>query len=364
MEQSAAAVTDSALVEALAEGTYEEVARTFDVSRGRVYSAACRLGARRNELRIRQRKQERRRLQLEFAQSVLNATAKTDVLDFMDGLPDEHANLILTSPPYNIGRDYGSGAGADSYQYLFYVGFLLQVISEMARVLKPGGVLFLQVGSTKDASGGLVPIDCILFQHLQSLGLSFQSRVAWVVPHGLTPKRRLSERYETALVFSKGAPATFNPDVARTPQRNPAKRAYKGPNKGKLSGHPYGAHPSNVWEIPNAGANRKDGVEGHPAQMPTELARRAVMLYTMPGDMVIDPFSGSGTTHAVCIRTGRAFCGADLFYEDLRAERLASVAPDAMSILPGITEQSLEVWNAEAVPVQHQPEDRQVALAF
>lgn len=50
--------------------------------------------------------------------------------------------------------------------------------------------------------------------------------------------------------------------------------------------------------------------------MPTELARRAVMLYTMPGDIVIDPFSGSGTTHAVCIRTGRAFCGADLFYED------------------------------------------------
>lgn len=71
-----------------------------------------------------------------------------------------------------------------------------------------------------------------------------------------------------------------------------------------------------MWEIPNAGANRKDGVEGHPAQMPTELARRAVMLYTMPGDIVIDPFSGSGTTHAVCIRTGRAFCGADLFYED------------------------------------------------
>jgi len=344
-------VSDQVLVNALADGTYAEVADAYEVSRGRVYAAACRLGARKNELRIQTRKQERKRLQREFAQSVLNATATADVLDFLEGLPDAYCELALTSPPYNVSKPYLSSPGADSYHHVFYLGWLLQVVSEMARVLKPGGVLFLQVGSTKDAQGNLLPIDIMVFQYLQALGLQFQSRIAWVVPHGLTPKRRLAERYETALVFSKGPIATFNPDPARTPQQNPGKRAYRGPRKGELSGHPFGAHPTNVWAIPNAGANRKDGVEGHPAQMPIELARRAIQVYSMPGDIVLDSFSGSGTTQAACIQTGRAFTGADLYYEDIRNQRLAKISPDLVSALPGITDESLAVWNAQAVPV-------------
>ena len=352
--ESTSFVSDHALVSALAEGTYAEVAEAFDVSRGRVYAAACRLGARKNELRIQTRKQERRRLQREFAQSVLNATTTADVLDFLEGLPDDHCALALTSPPYNVSKPYLGSVGADSYHHIFYLGWLLQVLSEMARVIKPGGVLFLQVGSTKDAQGNLLPIDIMVFQYLQALGLQFQSRIAWVIPHGLTPKRRLAERYETALVFSKGPITTFNPDPARTPQLNPGKRGYKGPRKGELSGHPFGAHPTNVWAIPNAGANRKDGGEGHPAQMPVELARRAILVYSMPEDLVLDCFSGSGTTHAACIQTGRAFTGADLYYEDIRSQRLAKISPDLVSTLPGITDESLAVWNAHAVPV-HTP---------
>lgn len=147
-------------------------------------------------------------------------------------------------------------------------------------------------------------------------------------------------------------------------RRTPAKIGYKGASKGQLTGHPFGAHPTNVWDIPNAGHNRRDGVEGHPAQMPAELARRAIQLYTLPRQLVVDPFSGSGTTHAECIRTGRDFAGADLAYEDLRARRLANVAPDLVSTLPGITDESLAVWQAEAVPVRVVCDDidRQVSL--
>lgn len=343
---------DRSLVAALADGTYEQVADEFNVSRGRVYSAACKLGARKHEQRIQMRKAERKRLQIEFAESVLNATVKADVLDFLDGLPSECAGAIITSPPYNMAKPY-SAAGDDSYQFTFYLGWLLQVVSECARVLEQGGILFLQVGATRGPDGNsLYPIDIMLFQHLQAVGLTFQSRVVWTIPHGLTPKRRLAERYETALVFSKGlTPRTFNPTPARQPQKNPGKRAFKGPRKGELSGHPFGAFPTNVWDIGNAGHNRKDGVVGHPAQMPSELARRAILLYTRPEDLVIDPFSGSGTTHAECIRTGRAFCGADLNFEDLRAARLAKVSPDLVSALPGVTDESLAVWAAEAIPV-------------
>jgi site-specific DNA-methyltransferase (adenine-specific) len=79
-----------------------------------------------------------------------------------------------------------------------------------------------------------------------------------------------------------------------------------------------------------------------------ELARRAVLLYSMPGDLVIDPFSGSGTTHVACRETGRSFSGCDLFYEDIRAKRLASVEPDLVSHLPGVSDETLAVWQAEA----------------
>ena len=76
---------------------------------------------------------------------------------------------------------------------------------------------------------------------------------------------------------------------------------------------------------------------------------RAVQLYTKPGDLVIDPFSGSGTTHVVARRTGRQFSGCDLFYEDMRAARLADAELDNVCTLPGISEQSRAIWQAEAI---------------
>lgn len=347
---------DHKMVAALQAGTYEQVARDFNVSRGRVYQAALRLGARKHEQRIQMRAIERKQMQREFLQSILDATATADVLDYLAGLPDNSVSLHLTSPPYNVGKSYGDSQHADSHRFHYYLGWLLQVTSEMARTLKEGGVLFLQLGSTQSPTGSApYPIDTLIFQHLASMGLTFQSRVVWVIPHGLTPKRRLAERHETALVFSKGPIATFNATPARIPQKQPGKRAFKGPNKGLLSGHPLGAHPTNVWPISNCGNRRGQGAQGHPAPMPLDLARRAIQLYTLPDDLVVDVFSGSGTTHAACRQLGRSFSGCDLFYEDLRAARLAAVGPDLVSSLPGVTDESLAVWAAQATPVTSHP---------
>lgn len=352
---------DVALVNALQRSTYAQVSDEFDVSRGRIYAAACRLGARKNEARILARRQQRKHEQQTFLKSVLNATATADVLDFLDGIPDGSAQLVLTSPPYNVGRCYG-GERTDAYSLAYYTGWLMTVCAEAARVLADGGVLFLQVGATRGPAGEMLPIDMLMFQHLQGMGLTFNSRVIWTIPHGLTPKRRLAERHETALVFSKGPVRTFNPTPARKQQRQPGKKAFKGPKKGQLSGHPFGAWPTNVWDdIGNAGHNKGGRVEGHPAQMPSELARRAILLFTEPGDLVIDPFSGSGTTHAECVRTGRAFSGADLFYEDVRRERLAKVSPDLISMLPGVSDESMAVWNAQAEAV-HVPASQNLQL--
>lgn len=338
--------------------TYEQVQALTQWSRGRIYQLALRTGARKTEQRIHERSEERRQRQEETLRQILGTTAKADVIDFLDGLPDEGAQCVLTSIPYNVGKTYGDAAGADAMRAVYYHGWIMQVLSEAARILRPGGTLFLQVGSTRDWQDRLMPLDVLLYEDIRRTGLTFQSRVVWTLPHGLTPKSRLAERYETALVWSKGEQAVFNPTPARAPQKQPDKRSFKGPRKGELSCNPLGAWPTNVWsDIPNVRHNHPERAHGaHPAQFPLELARRAVLLYTRPGDLVVDPFSGSGTTQEACVETHRSFVGADLFYEDIRARRLAVAAPDSFSPLPGVSDAAAAIWQAEArrvdIPVQ------------
>jgi len=170
----------------------------------------------------------------------------------------------------------------------------------------------------------------------------------------LPPRARLSDRHEALLVFSKGDQVVFNPNAARTPQKQPGKRAFKGPNKGRLSGNPYGAHPSDVWgDIPQVAHNHPDRAMGaHPAQFPVKLVKRAILLYTKVGGIVCDCFSGSGSTHVATIETGRGFVGADLFYEPLREARVANSSMDAFCELPGVSDESVAVWQAEARKVE------------
>lgn len=341
----------------LGKHTYDEVVQQTGWSRGRIYNLAIRVGARKNETRIKERHEQRRQRQAEFLNEILNTTAKCDVLDFLDGLPSNGVNAHITSIPYNLGKHYGDSPTADNMRFTFYLGWTLQIISEIARTLAPGGTLFLNLGSTRDWQDRLIPLDIVLFEYLRQAGLTFQSRIIWVLPHGLVPKRRLAERHETVLVCSKGEQQTFNPNAIRVPQKEPGKRAYKGPNKGRLSGHPLGALPSNVWPIAHVGNNSTDlknlkSHPKHPAPFPIALARRAILLYSMPGDLVCDVFSGSGTTQQAALETGRAFVGADLFYEDLRAARLAQAIPDLICHLPGVSDESIAVWQAETVRVE------------
>lgn len=338
----------------LQDHTYDQVREITGWSRGRIYALALKTGARKTEHRIRERAEERKKRQLETLQGMIDTTAKADVLDFLDGIPDDSVAMHFTSPPYNLGKRYGDCPSADTMRFTFFHGWVMQVLSEMARTVKPGGVVCLNTGKTRDWEDRLMPLDVLLFEDLRRAGLTFQSRIIWTVNHGLTPKARLADRHETILVFSKGDQATFNPNAARVPQKQPGTRAFKGPNRGQLSGHPLGAHPTDVWgDVPQVGHNHPDTQQGkHPAQFPVRLAKRAILLYTMAGDLVCDPFSGSGSTAVASVETGRHFLGADLFYEDLREKRLAQTKLDDVSPLPGVTDESLAVWQAEARRVE------------
>lgn len=340
-------------------------------SRGRIYAFVTREGVRVTEERIHERSAQRREREAAFLNEILNTTVKCDVLDFLGGLPDESVALLVTSPPYNIGKRYYDSPSSDRMRHLYYFGWMLQVVSEMSRVLKPGGTLVFQSGLTFDDGDEPVWLDILFYPELRRAGLHPINRIVCIYDHGLFPKGRLAGRHETALVFYKeGAEQIYNPNAARLPALHPGKRRFKGPRKGEISTHPFGSCPTDTWFFSAIKHNNPEKV-AHAAQFPLEFARRCVMLWSLPGDLVCDPFSGSGTVQEACMRTGRAFVGADIHYEDVRATRLAGVAMDAVTVLPGVTEESMAIWAAEAqrrdvpaVPISAEEDDAMVLALF
>jgi DNA modification methylase len=331
-------------IELMHRTTYENAAAQTGLSVSQIWRAAARVGARKHE------EQRTRRIdhQRQILDGLIGETAVCDVLDFFSTLPDDSLQMVSTSIPYNLGKSYGGTPRIDQMRHLYYYGWMLQVISEISRTLKPDGVVFMQLGTTKDDHGARVPLDVLFFPALRDAGLTFQNRVVWPLHHGLTPRRRLAERYETALIFSKGPEPTFNPAAARRPQKNPRKRAFHGTRRGELSGHPLGAFPTDNWsDVGHLGHNHPEKT-AHPCQFPVALVKRAMLLWTRPGDLVADPFCGSGSSQIAALQTGRAFVGADLYYEDLRRQRLADALPDLVTPLPGVTPESTAVWSAEA----------------
>lgn len=360
---------ESEVLRMIADGlTVAQILAKTGWSNGRLHRFKIKHRARKYEERIQLRAAEEAALQRAFLEDAMNTTVEGDALDVIESLPANSIQLIVTSPPYNVGRKYG-GFDCDRKAHQKYRGWFIQLIAEFSRVMREGATCVLQVGTTKDDAGNIWPLDVVFFEELVRAGLTHRNRISWPTAHGLTPKRRLAERNEVALVFSKGEPV-FNRNAARIPQKYPDKRAFRGPNKGKLSGCPLGASPTDFWgDLPHVGHNR--GIVDHPAQFPVAFAKRAIMLYTHPDDIVLDPFCGSGSTAIAAREAHRNFIGSDLFYSELRAQRLASASPDTFTKFTGVTAESMAVWAAEAhrvdvpaEPISEEEEVGQLALVL
>ena len=237
-----------------------------------------------------------------------------DNLDFMRELPDGRFKLIVTSPPYNLGKEYESrtplGAWLESQE---------RVAGECARLLHPRGSICWQVGNYVQ-EGEIVPLDTLLYPLFRRLGLRLRNRIIWHFGHGLHCSRRLSGRYETINWWTAGDEYTWNLDPIRTPSKYPGKRHFKGPNAGKLSGNPKGKNPSDVWEFPNVKSNHPEKTI-HPCQFPVELVERLVLSMTDAGDAVLDPYMGVGSSIIAALMHGRTACGCDVVPEYVEIAR-------------------------------------------
>ena len=189
-----------------------------------------------------------------------------DNLAFIKKIPDEHIKLIVTSPPYNLGKNYEAKTSLNTY-----LETQDRVVEECVRILHPQGSICWQVGNYVE-NGEIVPLDTILYPIFKSKGLSLRNRIVWQFGHGLHCRRRLSGRYETINWWTKSDDYTWNLDPIRVPSKYPGKRHFKGPNVGKLSGNPKGKNPSDVWSFPNVKANHPEKTI-HPCQFPRTIAK-------------------------------------------------------------------------------------------
>lgn len=219
------------------------------------------------------------------------------------------AELIVTSPPYNVGKEYEKVVSLEKY-----IAEQRRTIAACLDILSPTGSICWQVGHYIKGSSRnkeAFPLDLVLYPVFKEFDLKLKNRIVWHFGHGLHDKVRLSGRHETILWFTRDvANYTFNLDPIRIPQKYPGKRAYRGSNKGNLTGNPLGKNPGDVWEMPNVKSNHAEKTE-HPCQFPVALVERLVLALTNEGDLVVDPYIGAGTTAVAALRHGRRAAGAD-----------------------------------------------------
>jgi adenine-specific DNA-methyltransferase len=252
-----------------------------------------------------------------FAPSEYIVVYPGDCLELMRTIPAESLQLVVTSPPYNIGKEYEQRLHLDAY-----VTQQAQIIAECVRTLRPQGSICWQVGNYVD-QGAIIPLDTVLYPIFSELGLKMRNRVIWHFEHGLHCSRRFSGRYETIVWFTKSDEYVFNLDAVRVPQKYPGKKHFKGPRAGEYSCNPRGKNPGDLWVIPNVKSNHVEKTE-HPCQFPVELVERLVLSLTHEGDWVLDPFLGTGTTIIAAFRHGRRCVGAEVVpkYTELARERI------------------------------------------
>ena len=247
-----------------------------------------------------------------------------DNCEVMRTMPSESIDLVVTSPPYDDLRTYGG------HDWDFY-----GVAWNLKRLLKPGGVIVWVVNDqTKDGSETGSSMRQAL--HFQSIGLRLHDTMIWERPCPFPESNRYHPDFEYMFVLSKGKPRAFNAIMDRkttssgrpvsTPERQPD-GTIRTPKRNCGALHRDHAPRFNIWRIQNGSTNgTKDAFAyKHPAIFPERVAADHIVSWSNEGDIVLDPFSGSGTTAKMAKQNGRRYIGIEVNpeYVEISQKRLA-----------------------------------------
>ncbi|XMB33901.1 site-specific DNA-methyltransferase [Candidatus Saccharibacteria bacterium oral taxon 955] len=235
-----------------------------------------------------------------------------DCLKLLKSMPDGVVDLVVTSPPYCMGKSYEDPK--DDLRTFFDKH--TELLPEIFRVLKEGGSMCWQVGYHVK-NNVVTPLDYMVHEvikhHLDKTiaeNLVLRNRVVWTFGHGYNASQRFSGRHEVIMWYTKGKDYNFDLDSVRVPQKYPGKKYYKGDKKGQFSGNPLGKNPSDVWDIPNVKAHHVEKTE-HPCQFPIAIPQRLIKALSPKNGLVLDPFFGSGASAVAAALEGRRFVGSD-----------------------------------------------------
>jgi adenine-specific DNA-methyltransferase len=242
----------------------------------------------------------------------------TDCLLALKRLRDPVCDLTVTSPPYNIGKEYETPLPLE--QYLDWCG---QWMGELHRITRADGAFWLNVGYIEVVEKAkAIPLPYLLWTRSPFYLIQ---EVVWNYGAGVATRKSLSPRNEKLLWYAKDPTRyTFNLDAIRDPDvKYPQQK-----KNGKLRCNTIGKNPSDVWQIAKvtSGEDRASPERTpHPAQFPLDLVNRIILGFSNPGDLVLDPFMGSGTVAMSCLELGRRFLGMEIqpAYCEIAARRIS-----------------------------------------
>ncbi len=264
-----------------------------------------------------------------------------DTLENLRIIESEKFNLIITSPPYNIGKNYETKQPIETY-----LSQQEEIIDELVRIISNQGSICWQIGNYVN-NGEVFPLDIYYYQIFKKHNLFLRNRIIWHFGHGLHASNRFSGRYETILWFTKSNDYIFNLDEVRVPSKYPGKKHFKGPKKGKFSGNPKGKNPTDIWEvllsdwekeiwnIPNVKSNHPEKTI-HPCQFPIELVERCILALTNIGGWILDPYAGVGSSIIAAIKNNRNVIGIEkeIDYVDITKDRIKKLFEGNLKLRP------------------------------
>ncbi|ALU75145.1 restriction endonuclease [Tenacibaculum dicentrarchi] len=245
-------------------------------------------------------------------QKIINGEA----IEELKKIESNTIDLIVADPPYNLNKNYGNKS--DSKSFDDYIEFTQKWLKEATRVLKPTGTIYVFMGFR---------FISYLYKVMEKdNNLLFNNWICWYYTQGIGKKKGFSPRHDDILMFTKSSKYKFNLDAIRIPQKY-----YRSVNNMR------GANPGDVWEFSHI-HYCQDNRQNHPTQKPEGLIERMVLASSDEGDVVIDPFSGSGTTLRVCQQLNRNGIGIELNeeYVEMTKERLSNEFKSFDSLDPRI----------------------------
>ncbi len=259
-----------------------------------------------------------------------------DATQEMAQLPDACVDLLIADPPYNLGKDYGNNL--DQKAWREYESFTRTWLTQAIRLLKPTGSIYVFMGARF--------ISRLFLILEEEFGLNFNGWITWHYTQGMGRKTGFSPRHEDILYFTRSPQFTFNLDEVRIPQKY-----YRERN------NMAGANPGDVWTFSHVhycSAER----EAHPTQKPEALLERIIRASSNPGDLVLDPFVGSGTTCRVAQVLGRNWLGIDLNpeYIIMSRRRLEAAFEGFDSLDPRLNRTPKDLPEAKSRQMEHNVE--------